>query len=307
MPTALSVIIPTYKRTASLEALILCLLGQTLRDSEIIVVDQNPEGFLENALSPDILKNILHIRLNEPNASEARNEGYRRSKADILFFIDDDFRLAPEINFQAIQTLRRFPQIGCLAPLIVPNHADSESVIRELKKSYTRNFISGTRIHEISKTMPAVVFYRRDYFERSGGFDARLFRFARTAEDQELFLRMHSRGLRVWVDEALPVVHDEDTPGGCDLRTSDYWITRERCIRSWAFRYRIHGGNKGKLSPIDLYRLSRSAFLNTGIFRSGPGPVLRNIGLLRRSIDESLKYLKPYLEYYRNVEEISHL
>ena len=307
MQPLVSIIIPTYNRSRSLEKLIHCLHNQTLKGIEILIIDQNKRGYLQEGLPKLILDGITHIYLDEPNVSKARNEGFRRSTGDILLFIDDDLLPKPDFCQKAIETMRRFPQIGCLCPLVIADQQGEERAFQRIQRHFTGARIDQTNIFEIKETISAAVFYTRNYFKESGGFDERLFRFAATAEDQELFIRMRRRRLRLWMDKTLCVFHDETVHGGCALRTSDFWQTRERCIRSWVFRYRIHGGRQGLLSVPDFYYLCRSVFLNRAVLKSGPMDIFKNIRLLSNAIDASKEYLKPYLEYYGNIYQINHL
>jgi glycosyltransferase involved in cell wall biosynthesis len=95
MNKSLSIVIPTFRRKESLQRLLQRLLAQRNVRAEIIVVDQNPEGYLDRSLPED--GSIRRLRLAEANASTARNEGFLTSTGDIILFIDDD--LIPEDDF----------------------------------------------------------------------------------------------------------------------------------------------------------------------------------------------------------------
>ena len=92
-----SVIIPTYKRSKSLNRAIDSVLSQTYPNIEIIVVDDNGKGSkyqleteksLEKYIKTDKIKYIIHD-VNR-NGSAARNTGFKHSRGEYINFLDDD-------------------------------------------------------------------------------------------------------------------------------------------------------------------------------------------------------------------------
>jgi GT2 family glycosyltransferase len=306
MSLLLSVIIPTFRRTESLEKLIVALKSQTLSDLEIIVVDQNPEGFLVNQLPSQIFAGVEYLHLKEPNASSARNFGFNRSRGDYLLFIDDDLQPAKDFCQQGVAALQSHDNVGCVCPVVYSGE-HQEQALANLRRHFTGANIKDTGLYEITETISAAIFFKRSYFAQTGGFDELLFRYARTAEDQEFFLRASKRGMKTWLDTNLFIFHDEEVPGGCELRTDAYWNTRARCVKSWVFRHRIHGNRGGKLNLQSLFGLARSSFLNSNLARYSPKHTYREVMLLLQSITESRNYLETHLDKYSHVNSINHL
>jgi len=246
------------------------------------------------------------LRLASPNASEARNRGFLASSGRVVLFIDDD--LVPEDDFCArgLAIFDNYPEIGCFSPLVY-NAEGREPALKQAKARRISSLDQGSGIFSITDTLSAALFFKRDYFEMTGGFDPMLFEFARTAEDQELFLRMRKRRQLLYFIPSLEIYHDETIPGGCDLRTADYWITREKCMRSWAYRYRIHHHPPGSLSAGDIFQLARSGFLNREVLSSGIKNISRQVGLLSGSVKASGEYLNGLADRYATVEKINHL
>ena len=325
----LSVIIPTFGRTASLDRLLKALRCQTLQDIEILVVDQNRPGFLTASLL-DHLGMVRHIRVDEPNVSLARNVGFASSNGSQILFLDDD--MIPDRTFCAkgAGLVTKFVEVDCLCALVYTStteldairavgHSDATWYSRTFrpskpgvpswyqKRNLTGRRIPGAEIYEVKDCPSGATFFSRSFFARSGGFDEILFRYARTAEDQELFSRMYSRGMRMWFARDLAVYHDHDSAGGCDLRSGDYWLTRERCMKAWAFRHRVHGKANGRISVRGALSLMRSAFLNSGLRESSLRDVLQEIDLLRRAVRDSRQYLEPYLKRYGSSRYLNHL
>jgi glycosyltransferase involved in cell wall biosynthesis len=304
MSIKLSIIVPTYRRNESLPRLLDALSKQTLSSIEVIVVDQNPDdsdpdwliGF-RDALS------LRRILLDQPNASTARNIGYHQSSGEVLLFIDDDLVPTPEFCARGIEILEEHPAtVKCLCPIIVVDGQDTGHghIIPESR-------LDATTLVRLKNSITAAVFFTREYFQKSGGFDELLFRYARSAEDQELFLRMTMKGMTYWLDQSLRIDHDETVAGGCELRTNPYWNSRERCIKAWVLRHRIHGNKRGQLSLSDLVVLSRSAWLNRGVIAGGVQRIIKNVRLLLAAIRESRDVIQPYLDSYSSVETINHL
>lgn len=90
-----SVIIPTYKRPEMVLRAVNSVLGQTYRNLEIIVVDDNGLGDefqiqTHNALKP-LMENIKYL-IHDKNkgGSCARNTGWKNSSGEYITFLDDD-------------------------------------------------------------------------------------------------------------------------------------------------------------------------------------------------------------------------
>src|SRR5262249_2970791 len=95
MNIELSIIIPTFRRKESLYRLLDRLVVQQDVRAEILVVDQNPAGYLEDL--ERFGRDVKQVMLAEPNASQARNVGFLASRGGIVLFVDDD--LVPEPDF----------------------------------------------------------------------------------------------------------------------------------------------------------------------------------------------------------------
>jgi len=304
MLETLSIVIPTYRRSEKLPQLLESLAVQTFRAHEILIIDQNPEQ--KAPLWFDELATRLPLRiefLQEPNASSARNLGFKRSTGDVVLFVDDDLVAGASFCEMAMQRLRQFPKkVRCLCPVIMV-----DGRITGMELIDTGSSGPAPKLVKLRNYITAAVFFTRQYFEQTGGFDELLFRFARTAEDQELFLRMLRKGMDIWLDQTLFIDHDENVPGGCELRAGDYWKSRERCIKAWVLRHRIHGERAGRLSATDLFRLLRSAVLNRAVLQAGPRTIAKNAYLLWKSMGASRTAVQSELSRYVNVLMINHL
>jgi len=302
----LSIIVPTYRRNTSLLKLMQYLKVQFYSNTEVVVVDQNEIGFLRRVLPTELLKDVHHLYSEEPNVSKARNLGFVLSRGEYILFIDDDLQPDQDFCKRAVEVFKCYPTISCLCP-VAYFYPGKQLALSQLKRIRLKRRIPGTSLCQIKQIHSGAVFFRRDYFIQSGGYDEFVFRYARTAEDQELSFRMRKRGMCIWMDESLFIFHDESVPGGCDLRTQPYWATRERCVKSWALRYRLHSTKVGRLSLQDIYHLSRSSFLNRGILKLGLTRVLEEARLLLGAVRDSDVYMKLHLKDYADVRQVNYL
>jgi GT2 family glycosyltransferase len=305
MKPVLTAVIPTYGRVDSLGRLLRLLEKQTIAEQlEIVVVDQNEKELLEKELALSALPRVLHVWQERPNASLARNEGAMRARADRILFLDDDLLPGPTFCEDGLAILRERPFVRWLAPWVRDQGRDSVPMIDVRGKLRAR---LDDDLYEITDTMSAALFVSRDAFIESGGFDELLFEFARTAEDEELFLRLKYKGMKLYYAPRIKVVHDESQQGGCELRTSDYWATREKCIKSWVYRHKIHAGGDLHIGLSNIAALSRSVFLNRAGLAAGLPAMWRQVRLLKKALLEADSYLAAYKEKYRNPALIDHL
>ena len=297
----LSVIIPTYKRTTSLRKLLEILLRQENIELEIVVVDQNSELYFDEDLS-SILRRVKWLRQDKANVSHARNKGFLASSAPYLLFIDDD--LIPESDFcsDGVKVFLDYPGIESFSPLVYNDEGEG-AALSAAKRKFIKSYPGSEKIFSITDTISAAIFFKREAFERTGGFDHLLFEFARTAEDQEFFLRMLRKQMTLWFVPLVKIYHDEKIPGGCDLRSDDYWITREKCMRAWALRYRTYDTG-GRLRPPDLFRLLRSSVLNKEVLSSSPKYIIRQISLMIKAVRQSRFFFhQKKQEYVTRIKE----
>ena len=106
-----SVIVPTFNRAYILEKTINFLLEQTYPDYEIIIIDQSeyPETKKYEKKS-DIIK---YIHIKERSVTNARNVGIKKSKGDIILFLDDDIIPDNDLILHHVQGYRDEKRMYC--------------------------------------------------------------------------------------------------------------------------------------------------------------------------------------------------
>lgn len=108
----ISVIIPTYKRAEKLVKAINSVLGQTYKNIEIIVIDDNNPESKYRKTTEILMKDFLYdyrIKYLKHNANmggaAARNTGIKNSSGDIISFLDDDDSFLPGKTKRQIEFL----------------------------------------------------------------------------------------------------------------------------------------------------------------------------------------------------------
>ena len=87
---------PTYNRPATLRRCVEAVLCQTVRDIEVIVVDDGGAASAEQTLSEVNDPRLRVLRQANAGPAAARNRGASHSSARWLAFVDDDCAPRPD-------------------------------------------------------------------------------------------------------------------------------------------------------------------------------------------------------------------
>lgn len=196
-----SVIVPAYNRAHVLRRAVASVLAQTVRNIEVIIVDDcSDDGteLLVRELSRehDEVAYLRHDRRR--GAGAARNTGERRARGVYLAFLDSDDAWLPEkLEKQLSAFERSTPQTAIVyTGACIEDEVSGASRIRRaqdkgdvLERQIARNIIGS----------PSRVMIRRSAFRACGGFDESLPAYA----DWDLWIRVASRYYVECVDEPL--------------------------------------------------------------------------------------------------------
>jgi len=193
-----SVIIPTHNRAWCLERAIASVLVQTHADLELIVVD---DGSIDETL--DVIAGfeqdgrLQYFFQPRQGVSAARNAGVGRARGHNIAFLDSDDAWLPEKLEKQLAYMQRHPTFAI---------CQTEEIWYRKGRRVNPRMIHRKQagdIFEISlercMISPSAVMFRRELWDRFGGFDERL----PACEDYDLWLRItasHPVGL---VEEAL--------------------------------------------------------------------------------------------------------
>lgn len=183
-----SVIIPTYNRPEFVEKAIASALNQTYQNLEVIVVQNGPSD-VSGAVSEKFQKlgqPVRHVYLPKPCPVNARNEGVRVAKGELIAFLDDDDewlpnKLAVQIGFYDKNP--QFALVGCGVRIHDGKGNQLEAKNASVGGEFTiRKFlIRGGALHSLS-----CVLMRRKDFLLLGGFNP----IYPISNDHDFYLRL---------------------------------------------------------------------------------------------------------------------
>ncbi|MEA2282409.1 MAG: hypothetical protein QOK21_3016 [Solirubrobacteraceae bacterium] len=119
-----SAIVVTYKEIALTLEAVASLKRQSVPVTEIIVVENDPDGsILEplRATHPD----VIALALDNPGHAVACNRGAAAASGDVLCFLDPDAALAPDALERMLAVLAGQPGAGLVSPQLLFAHRDT--------------------------------------------------------------------------------------------------------------------------------------------------------------------------------------
>ncbi|UIJ46162.1 glycosyltransferase family 2 protein [Sphingomonas cannabina] len=118
-PPLFSVVVPTYNRHATVIEAVESALAQTVRDIEVIVVDDGSSDRTPEALAA-IPDPRLHVIVQDnAGASAARNRGITEARGRYVAFLDSDDRFLPEHLADLLPLLAQGDDIVAYSRVIV--------------------------------------------------------------------------------------------------------------------------------------------------------------------------------------------
>lgn len=187
-----SIIIPAYNPGRLITETIGSALGQTYKNTEIIVVDDGSTEDVGAILAPLIRdKKIIYFRQNNAGQAAARKKGFEISKGEFVSFVDADDLIAPEkIELQTDYLLKN-PDCGVCYSDILHFWDDRRDVLLRKKLNYHSGYIFDKLIREnFIQVMTALV--RREILEKYGLPGAEF----RRSDDWYLWLNLSYHGVK---------------------------------------------------------------------------------------------------------------
>jgi GT2 family glycosyltransferase len=252
-----SLIVATVGRTSELEALLASVLAQDFPDVEVIVVDQNPDDRLKDAIhrySRDL--RIVHLR-STAGLSRSRNLGLSQGEGEIIGFPDDDCTYPPALLRQVSELLKANPQFDGVSGRV----GDQDGA------DYAR-FDAAPGLITVAnawqRSAAISVFLRRRAIQAIGGFDESLGLGAGTrwggAEDVDLVIRAAARGFKIQYVPAISVLHPNPLGAG-------YGNAAERAYRYGAGIGRVWRKHNFPLRLVAYYLIRPLGGMLLGIAR----------------------------------------
>ncbi len=247
----LSLIVATHGRTHELRRLLASVVEGDSDEIEVIVVDQNPPGFLDPVLDEFAgALQLVHLRAAR-GASRARNVGLRSARGEVVGFPDDDSFFPPGTLRALGLAFELDPsRDGVIGTFIDPNGAPG------LPWPDPPGWVSPAVVWR--RTVTFTCFVRRETLAAVEGFAEEMGPGAdstcQSGEDGDLMLRVLKLGARVWHDPEIKVAHPPLFP--------DF----SRWTRNKRYRYARSDGQVLRRHPMPLWWMS--AFFAAPLLRA---------------------------------------
>jgi len=198
MNPKVSVVIPTYNRATKVQNAIESVLGQTLSNIEVIVVDDGSSDGTGKILQETYGDRIRYFAQANQGVSAARNKGLAEARGEWIALLDSDDLWEKEKLERQFQALERFgSQCGaCYTDTRFFNYPETRTMFQLAEQSYRHEGTMG--INPDVKTLllkpggagmivcTCTLLVRADVVAKSGGFDPNL----RFGEDSEFMFRL---------------------------------------------------------------------------------------------------------------------
>ena len=200
----ISLIVATLNRLTELERLLTSLDAQTLKDFEVIVVDQNPDDRLVPILREHEGLKIRHLR-SQPGLSRARNAGLRAAQGEIVAIPDDDCWYPDQLLGDVTDWFASHPGFGILT--VTKRSAENKPVGPKWPAT-ARNC---ARADVWQCAISSAIFMRRSACDAVGDFNEKIGVGAaseyQSGEETDYVLRALERGFQMWYEPSLTVHH----------------------------------------------------------------------------------------------------
>lgn len=208
-----TVIIPTYGMPIFLESAIQSVLKQTLKELELIIVDDNNPN-TESRFKTEVLVNricqsdsrVIYVKHEKNmNGSVARNTGFSMAKGKYIALLDSDDAYMPDRLQKCYNTMEtsseKFAGVytGC-------EFRRNGKPYNKFKNVKTGNFLVETLACTFMFCSGSNVFVRKNVVDELGGFDPSFQR----QQDYEFLVRLFERYSLIAISEILVVKNQEN-------------------------------------------------------------------------------------------------
>ena len=195
-----SVVLATFDRAGSLEAAIESVLAQTLKEWELIVVDDGSTDGTFSVVDQYLQQhgNIRYMKHRNRRAALARNAGIQAAFGRYVTFLDSDDRYLPEHLASRVSLLESMPEVELLTGGFT---FTGDPWVRDRNNP-------GKLIHVRECVLCGTLFGYRELFTAIGGF-----RDIDYAEDTDLWERaaLNHHLLRIDAPESYIYIRSEDS------------------------------------------------------------------------------------------------
>jgi glycosyltransferase involved in cell wall biosynthesis len=134
-----SVIIPTYNRSALVKEAVESVLTQTLGDLEVLVVDDGSTDDTRRVIETIPDKRVRYFYKENGGVSSARNIGLKNATGEYIAFLDSDDLWEPDYLNAMISAIKKDEKYGAAYTTLHQHYADGH----EKKKYREKHCVSG--------------------------------------------------------------------------------------------------------------------------------------------------------------------
>ncbi len=210
-----SVVIPTFRRPWATVRAIRSALNQTVRDLEVIVVDDaSGDGTAEAAEGVGDLRVIVLRQPARHGAAAARNQGIGAARASVVALLDSDDELLPPSIERRLAALEARSESPCVYSRIRYRLSERVEIVAPREpprpgEEFVQSLIVGQGLATSALMARAEALRQCPFDERLAGVD-----------DWDVALRLARLGPVAFVEEPLSIIHAEDEAEGSRITFS---------------------------------------------------------------------------------------
>jgi glycosyltransferase involved in cell wall biosynthesis len=278
----ISLIIPCYKDSETLERALKSVFSQTYMVHEVIVVnDASPETKCIEKIMIKYKKVRYIVNKKNLGLAATRNVGVAASKGNIICFLDADDELHP----QKIEIQMAFYKINIAVScgvIVVNGNEYTTKVAVDAKDIKIAKYFKANEIICKNLLAGASLMMPKALFQQLGGYDSNL----RSCEDFDLWLLILDAGVNV-VHIPLPLYLYTNNPNGLSKNNFN--------ISFWEFEV----VKKYCMNKYKRINLVSSLILSIWLFKHITRYELNRDVLLKRLIVDNIEYLRPKILVFK--------
>jgi glycosyltransferase involved in cell wall biosynthesis len=294
-----SVVVPAYNAARTLPTTVRSVLGQTMEDLEVIVVD---DGSSDNTVAvADSIEDprLRVVRRENGGASAARNSGIQEARGIWVAFLDSDDVWLPTKLDRQLAYVSAHPDVHAVqtGAYFVD---DDLKILHERRCNASRDALWETLLFRNLPSFPSTLLIRRSKLDEIGFFDTEL----EILEDWEMAIRASRFCNLQSIEEPLSLyrTHPENRSLNLDIHVAPGLLVLERLFADPDLPERVRSG-KG-LVYAHLYTMLAGGALKVGRYRDCAGWAFKAL----RADPRSVRYMAalPARRVGRLVSGIAH-
>jgi glycosyltransferase involved in cell wall biosynthesis len=224
-----SVVITAYNSSEYIVRSVKSAIQQSYKNFEIIVVDDGSTDDTSDKVRK-MFPQVYLISQANGGPSAARNSGIKKSKGDLIAFLDADDYWHPKKLEQQVESARKHPEVNIFTANMMDVRKektlgarfDSRKVFlsNKINKGIVHNYIRNDKRYAFHP--PSTMLVRKDIFEKWGLYDIQL----RGSEDSEIVFR--------WVFDGEKIFFQNDILACCEHGNANS-LTKN--MKAWATDY----------------------------------------------------------------------